>query len=41
MSNGFNYVLAHMFPSTAKFMNPNLSQMGFSEKVNKFQIVNM
>jgi hypothetical protein len=33
MSNGFNYVLAHMFPNTAKSMNPNLSQMGFSDKV--------
>lgn len=33
MSNGFNYVLAHMFPSTARFMNPNLAQMGFTDKV--------
>ncbi|XP_008209064.1 protein preli-like isoform X2 [Nasonia vitripennis] len=33
MSNGFNYVLAHMFPSTARFMNPNLAQMGFSERI--------
>lgn len=33
MSNGFNYVLAHMFPQTAQFMNPNLFQMGFNDKV--------
>ena len=41
MSNGFNYVLAHMFPQTAQFMNPNLSQMGFSDKVRKFYYLSM
>lgn len=35
MSNGFNYVLAHMFPNTAKSMNPSLSQMGFVDKINE------
>lgn len=29
MYTGFNYVLAHMFPHTAQYMNPTLSQMGF------------
>ncbi|XP_011312089.1 protein preli-like [Fopius arisanus] len=30
MSGGFNYVLAHMFPSTAQHMSPTLAQMGFA-----------
>ncbi|KAG7200681.1 hypothetical protein KM043_001234 [Ampulex compressa] len=34
MSGGFNYVLAHMFPNTARFMNPTLAQMGFAYKVD-------
>lgn len=38
MTNGFNYVLAHMFPQTAQFMNPNLIQMGFSEKVKIYTL---
>ncbi|XP_043283523.1 PRELI domain-containing protein 1, mitochondrial isoform X2 [Venturia canescens] len=32
MTGGFNYVLAHMFPSTAAYMNPTLSQMGFFDQ---------
>ncbi|KAL7301171.1 hypothetical protein TKK_0006142 [Trichogramma kaykai] len=35
MSNGFNYVLAHMFPLTAQMMNPSLSQMGFADKAGE------
>lgn len=27
MSTGFNYVLAHMFPSTAQLMQANVSQI--------------
>lgn len=30
MYTGFNYVLAHMFPHTAQYMNPSLAQMGFA-----------
>lgn len=30
MSEGFNYVLANMFPHTAQLINPNLSQTSFS-----------
>ncbi|OXU26527.1 hypothetical protein TSAR_011787 [Trichomalopsis sarcophagae] len=41
MSNGFNYVLAHMFPSTARFMNPNLVQMGFSERVDEPSMIRL
>ncbi|XP_003427045.1 PRELI domain-containing protein 1, mitochondrial isoform X1 [Nasonia vitripennis] len=41
MSNGFNYVLAHMFPSTARFMNPNLAQMGFSERVDEPSMIRL
>lgn len=37
MTGGFNYVLAHMFPSTAQFMNPNLVQMGFMSNVRIFK----
>ncbi|XP_076302868.1 protein preli-like [Lasioglossum baleicum] len=33
--NGFNYVLAHMFPHTARYMNPTLSQMGFAHLVDE------
>lgn len=33
--NGFNYVLAHMFPQTAQFMNPSLSQMGFGQRLDE------
>lgn len=33
MTGGFNYVLAHMFPATAQFMNPTLSQMGYYDQV--------
>lgn len=33
MTNGFNFVLANMFPTTAQLINPNVSQMGFLEKV--------
>ncbi|XP_012250789.1 PRELI domain-containing protein 1, mitochondrial [Athalia rosae] len=32
MTGGFNYVLAHMFPGTAEYMNPTLMQMGYVEK---------
>ncbi|XP_053976914.1 protein preli-like [Hylaeus volcanicus] len=32
MYNGFNYVLAHMFPHTAQYMNPTLAQMGFAHR---------
>ncbi|KOX79726.1 Protein preli-like [Melipona quadrifasciata] len=35
MYNGFNYVLAHMFPHTAQYMNPSLSQMGFAHLVDE------
>ncbi|XP_017765225.1 PREDICTED: protein preli-like [Eufriesea mexicana] len=35
MYNGFNYVLAHMFPHTAQYMNPTLSQMGFAHLVDE------
>ncbi|XP_017889837.1 PRELI domain-containing protein 1, mitochondrial [Ceratina calcarata] len=35
MVNGFNYVLACMFPHTAQHMNPNLSQMGFAHLVDE------
>lgn len=35
MYNGFNYVLAHMFPHTAQHMNPTLSQMGFAHLVDE------
>ncbi|XP_015610443.1 protein preli-like [Cephus cinctus] len=35
MSGGFNYVLAHMFPTTAQYMNPNLSQMGFADRMGE------
>jgi len=30
MSEGFNYVLANMFPHTAQFLNPKLTQTSFS-----------
>jgi len=30
MAEGFNYVLTNMFPRTAQFINPKLSQMSFS-----------
>ncbi|XP_011690009.1 PREDICTED: PRELI domain-containing protein 1, mitochondrial [Wasmannia auropunctata] len=30
MSEGFNYVLANMFPRTTQFLNPELSQTSFS-----------
>ena len=33
MTGGFNYVLAHMFPHTAQYMNPSLSQMGYYDQV--------
>lgn len=35
MTGGFNYVLAHMFPSTAQYMNPKLSQMGFMDIIDE------
>ncbi|KAK1122574.1 hypothetical protein K0M31_009019 [Melipona bicolor] len=35
MYNGFNYVLAHMFPHTAQYMNPSLSQMGFAHLIDE------
>lgn len=35
MYNGFNYVLAHLFPHTAQYMNPSLSQMGFAHLVKE------
>lgn len=35
MYNGFNFVLAHMFPHTAQYMNPSLSQMGFAHLVDE------
>ncbi|KAF7995068.1 hypothetical protein HCN44_004540 [Aphidius gifuensis] len=35
MTGGFNYVLAHMFPSTAQLMNPNLAQMGFMDIIDE------
>lgn len=40
MYNGFNYVLAHMFPQTAQYMNPSLSQMGFAHLVRTMCIIN-
>lgn len=40
MYNGFNYVLAHMFPHTAQYMNPSLSQMGFAHLVRAMCIIN-
>ncbi|XP_050595261.1 PRELI domain-containing protein 1, mitochondrial isoform X1 [Bombus affinis] len=39
MYNGFNYVLAHMFPHTAQYMNPTLSQMGFAHLVRTTYII--
>lgn len=30
MSEGFNYVLANMFPQTTQFINPQPAQMSFS-----------
>lgn len=39
MYNGFNYVLAHMFPHTAQYMNPTLSQMGFAHLVRTPYII--
>lgn len=33
MSEGFNYVLANMFPQRAQFMNPQMSQTSFSMQV--------
>lgn len=30
MSEGFNYVLANMFPQAAQFLNPKVSQANFS-----------
>ncbi|XP_012283426.1 PRELI domain-containing protein 1, mitochondrial [Orussus abietinus] len=33
MSGGFNYVLSHMFPHSAQFMNPTLAQMGFTDRL--------
>lgn len=41
MSGGFNYVLAHMFPHTAQFMNPTLSQMGFGDRVTEPSMVKL
>lgn len=38
MYTGFNYVLAHMFPHTAQYMNPTLSQMGFVHQVRAMHI---
>ncbi|KZC11094.1 PRELI domain-containing protein 1, mitochondrial [Dufourea novaeangliae] len=35
MYTGFNYVLAHMFPHTAQYMNPTLSQMGFVHRLEE------
>ncbi|XP_043265714.1 PRELI domain-containing protein 1, mitochondrial [Colletes gigas] len=35
MYTGFNYVLAHMFPQTAQYMNPSLSQMGFIHRLDE------
>ncbi|XP_076631313.1 preli-like [Colletes latitarsis] len=35
MYTGFNYVLAHMFPHTAQYMNPSLSQMGFIHRLDE------
>ncbi|XP_076164734.1 preli-like [Ptiloglossa arizonensis] len=35
MYTGFNYVLAHMFPHTAQYMNPTLSQMGFVHQLDE------
>ncbi|XP_031847342.2 preli-like [Nomia melanderi] len=34
MHAGFNYVLAHLFPQTAQYMNPTLSQMGFVQRLD-------
>ncbi|XP_058797718.1 protein preli-like [Phymastichus coffea] len=41
MSNGFNYVLANMFPQTAQFMNPNLYQMGFNDKAGEPSMIRL
>ena len=35
MYSGFNYVLAHMFPHTAQYMNPTLAQMGFAHLLDE------